>query len=54
VNPAVAHFAHQIAFKPAEALFDPLPLLLTDCVSGVARGPLVDCAAAGTLYVLYY
>src|SRR5438128_2551138 len=41
------HLAHQRnVLQPSEALFDPLPFLLTDLVSAVPRRPLVDCAAS--------
>ena len=51
VNPAMSHLAHQgDRLQPAEALRD--PLLLTDRVPGVARGPLINRAAAGALHVL--
>ena len=41
LNPAMPHLAHQRdRLQPAEALFDPLPLLLADRVSGMPRRPL--------------
>ena len=39
-------FAQQCdVLQPAEALFDPLPLLLADRVAGVPRGARIDGAA---------
>src|ERR1035441_9923096 len=38
--------------QPAEALFDPLPLLLTYGVAGVSRGPRIDGAATRSGRVL--
>ena len=53
VNPPMRHLAHQCdRLQPPEALFDSLPLLLADPISGVPRGPLVNGAAATPLGVL--
>src|SRR5215831_12086413 len=53
MNPSMPHLAHQCdRLQPTEALFDSLPLLLTDPISGVPRGPLVKGAASIPLGVL--
>ena len=46
------HLAHQCdRLQPTETLFDSLPLLLADLISGVPRGPLVNGAATMPLGV---
>src|SRR5260370_18004258 len=53
MNPPMPHLAHQCdRLQPTEALFDSLPLLLADPISGGPRGPLVNGAAPTPLGVL--
>ena len=52
-HPAMANLPHErYGLQPAEAFFDPLPLLLADGVTRVPCGAAINRAAAAPLQVL--
>src|SRR5438094_7497453 len=55
VHPAMPNLSHQRdRLQPAEAFFDPFPLLLTDGVARVPSGAAINRAAPASFQVLRY
>ena len=55
VYPAMSNLSHErYRLQPAEAFFDPFPLLLADGVTRVPRGAAINCAASASSQVLRY
>ena len=53
VHPAMPNLPHERnRLQPAEAFFDPLPLLLADDVAGVPRGAAINRAAPAASQIL--